>query len=93
MIANVDNVDSNLFAETLLMTEQFSLVSENGFVVQSTDTTTKKVIDYFVDDANNNFESLLNARDKADFVNNITNATQKQKSTDVMIVLGLEGRL
>ena len=93
VMANVDNVDSNLFAETLLMTEQFSLVSQNGFVVQSTDTTTKKVIDYFVDDANNNFESLLNARDKADFVNNITNATQKQKSTDVMIVLGLEGRL
>ena len=87
------NVNSILYQESLLMTQKFVEVKNAHFVAQTEDSDVAVVIDYFLDEANDSFEELLNSKDKANFVQQLTSQTDKQKSSLVLIVLGLQGRL
>lgn len=90
---DVTNVNNILYTESKLMTNKFIEVKDNHFVAQTTDETVGSMVSYFTDEANNHFDTLLAAKDKADFVGKIVNETQKNKSTQVLIALGLGGRL
>ncbi len=87
------NINSTLYSDTKFMMLKLIEVASDNFSVETTDATVGVVLDYFKDDANGNFESLLKAKDKVDYVSKITDEAEKTKSTKVLEVLGFAGRL
>ncbi len=89
---NSQGVDSNIYKESILVAKKFKTVADGNFNVQTTDTTVGDVIDYYVD-KKDSFDDLLNAENKSEFIKSIEDQTRYARVSDVMTMIGLQGRI
>lgn len=89
--SNYLGVDSNIYDESILVAKKFKTVADKSYEVQTTDTNVKNVIAYYV--GNDSFDDLLTAKNKAEFVQSVTDSKRQERLIEVMKVIGLEGRI
>jgi len=91
VVEGVEVVDTNIYTESLLVAEKFKTVDDASYEVQTKNIYVKDVISYYTN--NENFDDLLNAKNKQEFVQKFTDATRSDKIKEMMNVIGLQGRI
>lgn len=91
VVEGVSAVDTNIYAESILVAKQFKSVDDTNYETQTTDTKVKNIISYYTN--GENFDDLLNAKNKQEFVQKFTDATRSDKIKEMMNVIGLQGRI
>ena len=85
------NVGADIYDESIVVSRKFATVDATHYQAQTTDTVVMSVISACLSGVN--FDELLNANNKGEYYKAITDDNKKSQATQMMIVIGLQGRI
>lgn len=85
------NVDAEIYDESIAVSRKFAAVDAAHYQAQTTDTIVMSVISDCLNGVS--FDELLTADNKGKYIKTITDDNKKMQATQMMIAIGLQGRI